>query len=166
MLDNSAEVRLRAIRQRFHRLMVLGFIPNSSPRSPPSTFPTQSLQPVHSLPIGPGTSPPLISVTLSQETLRLSIITFPAHCVGLVIRAGNNRSCPFLPSFFLFLSLSLPLPPRSLPPSLDENTYHLVIYHAKQGHVCVVSRRTPSLFPLSCLQPAEAAAAYECISVE
>ncbi len=49
----------------------------------PPTHPTQSsLQLEHSLPIGPGPSPPLTSLKLSQETLRLPIITFPAETVA------------------------------------------------------------------------------------
>ena len=37
--------------------------------------PTQSLQPMNSLPISPGPSPPLTYLTMSQETPRLPIIT-------------------------------------------------------------------------------------------
>ncbi len=42
---------------------------------------TQSLQPMKCLSMGPGTLPPLTSLTLSQETPRLLIITFPAEAV-------------------------------------------------------------------------------------
>ena len=54
----------------------------------PPTLPTQSLQPVLSLPIGPGISTLLTSLTLSQKPLRLPIITFQLK----LWRAGN-KSC-------------------------------------------------------------------------
>ncbi len=82
MLERQVEVRLRAIGERIHVLSVLD-IPHSPPTwnyCHPPTLPTQSLQPVHSLPIGPRYSPLLTSLTLS-ETLSLPIITFPAETV-------------------------------------------------------------------------------------
>ncbi len=68
MLERPAEVRLRAIGEGVHVLLVLGF-----PNPPPPTrnyhhhptLPTQSLQLVHSLPLGSGPSSPLTSLTMN-----------------------------------------------------------------------------------------------------
>ncbi len=76
MLERPAEVRLWAIGEGIHVLLVLGFPPPTQSYHHPPTLPTQSLQTMHSLPIGLG---PLSS--MSQETLRLPIITSPAETV-------------------------------------------------------------------------------------
>ncbi len=46
------------------------------------------------LPIGPRTSPPLTSLTLGGQTIRLKIITFPTESCGdeLIISAENNTN--------------------------------------------------------------------------
>ncbi len=78
-------------------LLVLGFpqplLPTRNYHHPP-TLPTQSLQPMNSLSIGPRTSPPLTSLMLSRQTFRLKIITFPAESCGyeLIISSENNAN--------------------------------------------------------------------------
>ncbi len=48
---------------------------------------------MNSLLIGPGTSPPLTTLILSREILRLDILTFLAEtCEELLIRTGSNMS--------------------------------------------------------------------------
>ena len=60
---------------------------------------------MNSLPIGPRTSPPLISLTWSRQTIRLKIITFPAESCGdeLIISAENNtnQACPHCKPYLL-----------------------------------------------------------------
>ncbi len=60
----------------------------------PLTLPTQSLQLMNSLPIGPRTPPPLTSLMLSRQIFRLKIITFLTESCGdeLLISAENNTS--------------------------------------------------------------------------
>ena len=59
-----------------------------------ATLTTQYLQPMNSLPIDPRNSPPLTSLMLSQQTLRLKIITFLAESCGdeLIISTENNTN--------------------------------------------------------------------------
>ena len=55
---------------------------------------TTTLQPSQPNPSCPRTSPLLTSLTLSQQTIRLIIITFPAESCGteLIISAENNTN--------------------------------------------------------------------------
>ncbi len=96
-LGMSGEGRLWAIGEEIHVLLVLGFplLPFTLNYHHPPTLPTPSLQPEHSLPIGPRISPLLTSLMLSQQTLRLKLIAFSAESCGdvLVINAENN-TCP------------------------------------------------------------------------
>ncbi len=83
MLVRSPEVRPGSLGREF-MCFWYWVLPYSKPTlnyHHPLTLPSQSLQPVHSLPIGPGISPKLTSLTLNQKTLRLPIITFPAETV-------------------------------------------------------------------------------------
>ncbi len=73
---------------------VLGFPPLPPTRNYIPTLPTESLQPMNSLPIGPRTSPSLTSLMSSRQTFRMKIIAFPAESCGdeLKISAENNTS--------------------------------------------------------------------------
>ncbi len=75
----------------------IGFSPLPPTRNyhhPPS-LPTQSLQPLNFLPIGPRTSPLLTSLMLSHQTYRLKIISFLAESCGceLIVHGGHQWFC-------------------------------------------------------------------------
>ncbi len=100
-LERLGKVRFRVIGEGIHVLPVLGFppLPPTWDYQHPPTLPTQPLQPMNSLPIGPRTFPTPTSLMLSRQTFWLKIITFLAESYRdeliRVISAENNTSHQF-----------------------------------------------------------------------